>query len=541
MNPLESLVPRPAHAQVRPGSFVLDQHTSLGLQPRSGLDGVARWLRSELALDLPAVPVADAGIVLGLDRGLSNEAFTVDVSDRRVIVRGGDPAGVFYGLQALRQLLPASAYRRAGAAGAWTIGGCHIEDAPRFGWRGLLLDVARHFLPVHDVLRVIDLAAMHRLNVLHLHLTDDQGWRLEIERYPLLTQVGGWRRESQLGAGPTAQGDGRPHGGWYSRDDVAEIVAYAAQRFVAVVPEIDLPGHVQAAVAAYPTLGAGLDGVTPDVWTRWGISDHVLSLAEPAIRMVEDILDDVVGQFPGAVVALGGDESPKRRWHRDEAADARKAELGITRDADLQNWLLRRLATRLADQGRRTLLWDEVLEGDDVPGAIVASWRGDRGVALGTRRGYDVISCPADSVYLDYRQSDSDDEPVPVGIALGVEDVYEFDPQPPTLPPGGGTVLGAQCQIWTEHVDSARRLDYLLFPRLAAFAEAVWTSGPRDVHEFTQRLGVHGERLRALGVEGRDPSGPRPWQSRPGVPGNPMTRTAMADHLSTIVAGMRTE
>lgn len=558
---MSGIVPRPRSWTALPGTLTLDATTTLAVSPRSagaGLERVARWLRAELGaacgLDLPPAAPDAATLLLDRDDALPAEGFVLEVAPTGARVRGGDAAGVFYGLQALRQLLPAEAFARAQVGdGPWELACGVVEDEPRFAWRGVLLDVARHFRPLDDVLRFVDLLAMHRVNTLHLHLTDDQGWRVEIAGYPRLTEVGGWRRESQVGAGPDAPGDGRPHGGWYSRADVAQIVAYAADRFVTVVPEIDLPGHVQALVAAYPALGAGLDtgpdgGLRPpEVWTRWGISDHVLNVEESTITVLTDILDDVVAMFPSPVISLGGDESPKTRWHVDPRVRARREELraeaDVDRDADLQNWLLRRLADHLAGHGRRTVLWDEVLEGADVPGAVVASWRGERGVRVGTERGYDVVSCPADRVYLDYRQSGDAGEPVPTGVVTSVLDVYAFDPDPdpdPTGPKGGtrgrGRVLGAQAHLWTEHVDDARVLDYMAFPRLAAFAETVWSSRARDAEEFLERLDGHLRRLDARGVGYRQDDGPRPWQERPGVVGDPLRRDQLDEHLARMVS-----
>ncbi|GMA24270.1 hypothetical protein GCM10025864_20290 [Luteimicrobium album] len=413
-----------------------------------------------------------------------------------------------------------------------------VRDEPAFAWRGVLLDVVRHFLPVREVLRFVDLMAAHRLNTLQLHLTDDQGWRLEIDGFPALTAVASWRRASQVGAGDDAPDDGRPHGGYYTRADVAEIVAYAAERHVTVVPEIDLPGHVQALLAAYPELGAGLDRapdgrpVAPEVWTRWGISDHVLGLSEHVVETVGAILDDVLDQFPGPVLALGGDESPKVRWHADPDVVRRRAELGLDRDADAQNWLLDWLAQRARVRGRRVLLWDEVLEGAPVRGAVVASWRGSHGVATGLAQGYDVVAAPADEVYLDYRESDDPREPVPVGVVTDVDRVLRFDPRRGVTGDESGRLLGAQAHLWTEHLDSPRALDYRVFPRLAAFAEVVWRGAPSDPDDFRERLAVHERRLEAWGSSCGAPTVRGPGRSAPASParrssGTSSTRTCV--------------
>ncbi|MFC8734067.1 beta-N-acetylhexosaminidase [Luteimicrobium sp. NPDC057192] len=542
--PAPALVPAPRSWRARPGVHVLDERSTLHSDP--ALAGEARRLRRLLGasggLDLEPAGHFSATVRLALDEALGPEAFVLDVLPERVEVRAGGPAGASYGIEALRQLLPPDGYRSAVVTPPpWELPCGTVEDEPVLAWRGVLLDVVRHFLPVREVLRFVDLMAQHRLNTLQLHLTDDQGWRLEIAGFPELTAVASWRRGSQVGAGDDALEDGRPHGGFYTRADVAEIVAYAAERHVTVVPEVDLPGHVQALVAAYPELGAGLDPasdgslVAPEVWTRWGISDHVLGLSERVVEQVGAILDDVLDQFPSPVLALGGDESPKVRWHRDPEVVRRRAELGLDRDADAQNWLLDRLAQRARARGRRVLLWDEVLEGAPVRDAVVASWRGSHGVAGGLAEGYDVVACPADEVYLDYRQSDDPREPVPVGVVTDLDRVLAFDPRRGVDGTEAGRLLGAQAHLWTEHVDSPRTLDFLAFPRLAAFAEVVWRGGPSEPEEFRARLAVHARRLEAQGVELRDADGPRPWQERPGVVGSPLERHELDAHLRRLV------
>ncbi|RCV59209.1 beta-N-acetylhexosaminidase, partial [Marinitenerispora sediminis] len=492
--------------------------------------GTAAWLRTELgaATGWPLPPPASGAlpgeppprIVLAVDAaaGLGPEGYRLRVDGRAAHVTGHDPAGVFYGAQTLRQLLPPAAYRRAPlAAPVWELPRLEIQDRPRFRWRGCLLDVARHFLPKHQVLRFIDLLAMHKLNVLHLHLTDDQGWRLEIGRYPRLTEVGSWRRESQVGAGPAARFDGRPHGGFYTQDDIREIVGYAAARHITVVPEIDVPGHSQAAIAAYPWLG---ESGELEVGREWGIIEHVLNVSDATLDFYRDVFDEVMELFPSEYICVGGDECPKTQWRASETARRRMREEGLADEEELQSWFIRQLDAHLTARGRRLLGWDEILEGGLAPGATVASWRGTEGGVAAARAGHDVVMCPTSTAYLDYRQSASDEEPIPVGHVLGAADVYAAEPVPPELTPEEAAhVLGAQVNVWTEHMDSPRAVDYMVFPRLPAFAEVVWSHGARDYARFRPRLEAHLERLDALGVEYRPMDGPRPWQRRPGVPG----------------------
>ncbi|WP_052424362.1 beta-N-acetylhexosaminidase [Nonomuraea candida] len=531
------IVPKPVKHEPAPGSFVLDDRTSLTAGPALG--EVAAWLRAELApvtggelLPATGAPAgrdgdgaADPGaIVLRLQDGLAPEAYRLTVGPGLVEIVAGGPAGAFHGAQTFRQLLPAGAYRKApGGPGTapFTVPGAYVEDAPRFAWRGCLLDVARHFLTKHEVLRFIDLMALHKLNVLHLHLTDDQGWRVEIRRHPRLTEVGAWRKESQTGwNGPM---DGRPHGGYYTQDDLREIIAYAARRHISVVPEIDLPGHTQAAIAAYPELG-NVD--TPlEVRTGWGVGTNVLNVEDSTITFFQDVLDEVLELFPSPYIVLGGDEVRKDQWRASPAAQRRIAELGLRDEEELQSWFIRLFDGYLTERGRRLVGWDEILEGGLAPGAVVASWRDERCAVQAARSGHDVINCANTSLYLDYRQGPGEEEPVPFGTVLTLEDVYAFEPIPAELrgDPAAGRVLGAQAAVWTELIDSNRGVDYMTFPRLAAFAETVWSTPERDLEDFLARLAEHLRRLDAIGVEYRRADGPLPWQTRPGVPGRPET------------------
>jgi hexosaminidase len=470
-----------------------------------------------LSLDRPPEPVVVT------DPSLPAEGYRLTVDESGVRIAARDPAGEFYARQALRQLLGPNAFRAADIhSGRWTLPCGEIEDHPRFRWRGCLLDVARHFMPKAGVLRFVDLLAAHRLNVLHLHLTDDQGWRIEVPAYPRLTEVGAWRHGSWVGRPPdgTVEHDGRPHGGFYTTDDLREIVAYAAARHVTVVPEVDVPGHSQAAIAAYPWLG--VTGEPVEVWPRWGVNPTVLDVSERSVAFYRDVIDHVASIFPTEVLCLGGDEVPTTQW----IDSPRIAELGLSTADDLAGWFVNRLAAHVTALGRRPLGWDETLGALPTSG-IVASWRGEQAGVDAAIAGHDVVMCPEQHVYLDHRQSDHPDEPIPVGYLRTLADVYAYEPIPTALPDAlRHKVLGAQAQVWTEHLDSARRVDYAAFPRLAAFAEVVWSPPQRrDYAEFERRLTEHHlPRLDALGVEYRPLSGPHPWQTRPGVPGRPRTR-----------------
>ncbi|MEU5120653.1 beta-N-acetylhexosaminidase [Streptomyces asoensis] len=522
------------------GAFLLGEDTVLWAAP--GTQTTERWLRGTLgaALGLPLRPGAqDArhSVRLRLDDAFGAEAYRLSVlPDQGVEIRGGGPAGVFWGAQTLRQLLGADAFRRApvrpGAGRAVPYG--VVEDGPRFRWRGLMLDVARHFMPKDGVLRYLDLMAAHKLNVFHFHLTDDQGWRIEIRRHPRLTEVGSWRARTKFGHRASPLWEEKPHGGFYTQDDIREIVAYASERHITVVPEIDVPGHSQAAIAAYPELGntdldtaSGEHAAALSVWDTWGISPHVLAPTDNTLRFYEGVLEEVLELFPSEFVHLGGDECPKDQWRRSPAAQARIAELGLADEDGLQSWFIGHFDRWLTARGRRLIGWDEILEGGLAEGAAVSSWRGYAGGIAAARAGHDVVMCPEQHVYLDHRQHGGADEPVPIGFVRTLEDVYRFEPVPAELTHREARhVLGTQANLWTEVMEDHTRVDYQAFPRLAAFAEVAWSALPapreRDFAGFERRMRSHYGRLDALGVGYRPPAGPRPWQRRPGVPGRPI-------------------
>ncbi len=537
------MIPAPRQIQHGQGAYRLSSETAI--VAGGDLTETAAWLQDSLrpptGLLLP-ISRSGNGIRLEMDTSLGHEGYHLEVGEDGVLIAGGDVAGTFYGCQALLQLLPPAIHRRARVADVeWVIGEVDIIDSPRFGWRGTMLDVVRHFLPKREVMRFIDLMAMHRLNTLHLHLTDDQGWRLEIKQFPRLTEVGGWRTESQVGAGPDATMDGRPHGGFYTQDDIREIVAYAAARSITVVPEIEMPGHVQAAIAAYPELGPA--GETFDVGTRWGIIPHVLNMEESTVGFFKAVLDEVVELFPSPFIGVGGDECPTTQWEHDARTQQLMRDRGIEAEGGLQAWFLARIGEHLSALGRRMYGWDEMLEGVVPASAVVASWRGMTGAVVAARRGYDVVACPDVNAYLDYRQSERDDEPIPVGSPLGVDRALQLDPVPDGLDADEAAhILGGQANVWCEHIDSPRVLDYYAFPRLCAIAEALWShDDERDIASFERRLELHLARLEVLGVEYRPQGGPLPWQRRPDAAGHPMSLEQRLELVEGLVSAIGRE
>ncbi|MEV7834271.1 beta-N-acetylhexosaminidase [Streptomyces subrutilus] len=507
-----SLVPRPDSLTLHPGHFTLDAHTALRAGP--GTEDAAALLREVLApaTGLPLPPRSDGRIVLLLDPalgGLGAEGYGLDISPEAVVLRAARPAGLLLGVQTLRQLLPPETLadapqRRTG----WTLPCLRITDRPRFVWRGALLDVARHFQPVSYVRRFVDLLALHKLNVLHLHLTDDQGWRMPVAAHPRLTETGGRRRESD--------GDGIPHEGAYSRAELVGLVAYAARRGVSVVPEIEMPGHTRAALAAYPHLG-NRPGTRLETWTRWGVCENILGVHDEVFDFCRTVLDEVSEVFPSPYVHIGGDECPRTEWEASGAARARAAAEGLAGPAELHGWFMRTVAAHLTSLGRRPLGWTET--GTELPSDFtVLTWRDAEHGRRAALRGHDVVMAPFRSTYLDYPQSADPGEPRGQdGGVLDLRGVYDNDPAPAHWEPEAARrVLGTQAQLWTEYARTPEQLDYLAFPRLCALAETAW-SAHRDWPGFLHRLGHHRTRLAALGVRGRTPhpAGPIPYPTGP--------------------------
>lgn len=489
-----------------------------------------------------------ACVTSAVDTSLSHEAYTIDITEATgVHLKGGSETGLFYAKQTLRQLLPPAALRKAGKTthGPWQLHTQHISDSPSSGlrWRGCMLDIARHFMPVPDVLRFIDLLAFHKLNVLHLHLTDDQGWRIDVPGWPRLTTVGGWRVRTMQGARQHALYDNRPHGGFYTEDDLHEIIGFAAERHVTVVPEVNMPGHMQAAIAAYPALGnidvPGRDE-NIDVRDWWGISKHVLNVSDATLRFCREVLDYVCSVFPSEMVGIGGDECPYDEWRASPSAQSRMKELGLTHEPQLQGWFTQQLVQHLAKKNRRAFAWDEVMAGfkGSTDSLVITAWRGPGPTAVAARRGFDVVACPDVDSYLDYRQSEDPGEPTPMESVLSLEDVYETNHIPPGLTPEQAAhIIGAQVTIFTENLESARRVEYMAFPRLCAFAEVAWGRPNGGFEDFRRRLEEkHIARLEALGVNYRPLSGPRPWDGKPDAPGKIQSRAERLVQISQVAA-----
>ena len=463
-------------------------------------DDVARAVGWEVIL---VGPEDQAAVAISVDSSLPAEGFTLR-ADGTVVISASTVAGASYALTALRQLGPVALAGERVSLEEWPVPGIAIRDAPAFAWRGCHLDVSRHFFGVDTVLRMIDLLAEHRLNRLHLHLNDDQGWRVEIPEWPRLTSVGAFRAGSPIGHENDNVQDTVPHGGFFTATDIATIVAHAAKRSITVMPEIDLPGHAQAVLAAYPEFGNTDESLA--VWTHWGISHHVLNVDEETLAFTESVVRYVASLFPGSPVHIGGDECPSDEWAASPAAQAVMASHGFSQPSQLQGLYTERLSRALQRDGHEVVAWDEVLDAHVPEGTIIAAWRSaDKGVEA-ARRGYDTLLCPEQRVYLDVLSSADPTEPVAISPLPRVttwETVYDFRVIPDDLEPEyHHHVRGSQAQLWTEYIATRDHLDYMAFPRLCAFAEVVWGTAT-TVDEFRPRLESHLERLAARGVRFR--------------------------------------
>ena len=524
-----SVLPSPRSAVIRGGAFTMDRETALVVLGPEDADTemlVSWWPETARVrwgvplevrrMDEDAAELPGNAVVLRLDRawpgampsadgrrldepGARDESYRLDVSPERVMIHARDAAGLFYGLRTLEQLAPAEP-----GDPPFSIPAVSIRDEPRFGYRGLHLDVARHFFPVSFVKRYIDLMSRFKLNAFHWHLTEDQGWRIEIERYPRLTEVGAFRRETVVDKELDPYvGDGTPYGGFYTQREIREVVEYARRRFVTVIPEIEMPGHSLAALAAYPHL-ACTEGPF-EVGTRWGIYEDIYCPKEDTFVFLEGVLGEVMDLFPSLYIHVGGDEAPKTRWEESPVAQEVMRREGLASEEELQSWFIQRIAHFLERNGRRLIGWDEILEGGLAEGATVMSWRGTEGGIEAAREGHDVVMTPYSHLYFDYYQADPEGEPLAIGGFIPLEEVFDFEPVPDELDGREARhVLGAQANVWTEYMKTPEKVEYMAYPRVLALAERVWAPADRrDLDAFLERVEAALEHLDALGVRYR--------------------------------------
>ena len=447
---------------------------------------LASYVKAQTGIELQvqAGEGGKGGIVLQL--GLANdnpEAYQLKVDASQVVISSPSEAGVFYGIQTLRKAVDVAEGSNV------ELPAVEIKDQPRFGYRGMMLDVGRHFFSMDEIKTYIDMMALHNINRFHWHLSEDQGWRIEIKKYPKLTEIGSMRKETVIGHN-SGKYDGKPYGGFYTQEQAKEIVAYAAERYITVIPEIDLPGHMQAALAAYPELGC--TGGPYEVWTQWGVSDNVLCAGnDQTIQFIKDVLAEIVEIFPSEYIHVGGDECPKVKWSTCPKCQARIKALGLksdnkhTKEERLQSYVIHEAEEFLNSKGRKMIGWDETLEGGLAPNATVMSWRGEAGGIEAAKQHHDVVMTPNTYLYFDYYQSkDTETEPMAIGGYLPIERVYSYEPMPKSLSPEEQKyIVGVQANLWTEQVQ------YMVLPRMAALSESQWCAPEKKNYEaFLQRV-----------------------------------------------------
>ena len=508
-----TLFPQPQNMEVLPGAFTINAHTRLFSADSAIGETLADYLRPATGFDLPVHPLDDdleayaqnAILLVSADEGDSDEDYRLTVEPGRAIIAAADRRGFLHGMQTLRQLLPSQILASEPQYGIdWTIPCVSISDSPAFGWRGLHLDVGRHMFPVAFIKKFLDTMAFYKYNTFHWHLTEDQGWRIEIKKYPRLTEVGGYRTETVV-AGTWDQYDGVPYGGFYTQDEVRDVVAYAAERGITVVPEIELPGHALAALTAYPELGCVGEGY--EVRRTWGIAEDIFCAGKDEVfAFLKDVLSEVLELFPSRYIHIGGDEAPKPRWEACPACQARIKAEGLADEHELQSWFIRQIETWLTERGRNLIGWDEILEGGLAPNATVMSWRGSDGGIAAANAGNDVIMTPNTYCYLDYYQSeDTDSEPFAIPAILPLEQVWQFVVIPERISEDKRHhIMGGQGNIWTEYMPNSDHVEYMAFPRAIAIADVLWNHpAERDYDDLAARLGRHLPCLDALGVNYR--------------------------------------
>ena len=512
-----SIIPKPSAMEVQRGEFVLDSGFQILADIENSEIQANCTYVSKKILEITGLSISVNSLTDNQDKNgtmsitlnenmpeLGKEGYKLDISRQRISLESAHPAGIFYGIQSLLQLFPQKDNDREGNSLA--VPCVKITDVPRFPYRGMHLDVGRHFFPKSFIKKYIDLLALHKFNTFHWHLTEDQGWRIEIKKYPKLTEIGSVRKESLVGhyREEPQRFDGTPYGGFYTQEDVKEIVAYAQSRYVTIIPEIEMPGHSLGALAAYPELSC--TGGPHEVAVLWGVHEDVYCAGNDKVfTFLEDVLTEVIELFPGTYIHIGGDECPKARWEVCEKCQARIKAEGLKDEHELQSYFIRRIEKFLLAHDRKLIGWDEILEGGLAPEATVMSWRGMEGGIAAAQQGHDVIMTPTSHCYFDYYQGDKETEPLAIGGLLTLDKIYAFEPVPAELSPADAQhILGAQGNLWTEYIKTPEYAEYMSIPRMSALAEVVWSpKDARDWEDFQKRLAQFFQRLDAMGINYR--------------------------------------
>jgi hexosaminidase len=512
-NNVYAVIPAPVSIKEMPGNFTFTKKSKIILsavndENKLAADFLAGLVKNPTGLVLPVIQgnkAASGSVLMSIDTSVTNtEGYNLTVTPKRIVIKARTAVGLFYAVETIRQLLPPDVEKDSVVNNiTLKVPSCEIADEPRFRYRGMHLDVGRHMFPVEYIKRYIDMIALHKMNTFHWHLTEDQGWRIEIKKYPKLTEVGAFREETVVGhAGkkPNVY-DGKPYGGFYSQEEVKEIVAYAKSKFITVIPEIEMPGHSLAALASYP--GLSCTGGPFKVGTKWGIiADVYCAGKEETFKFLEDVLIEVIDLFPGKYIHIGGDECPKTRWAKCPFCQKRIKDEGLKDEKELQSYFIKRIEKFLISKNKRLIGWDEILEGGLAPEATVMAWRGVASGIEAAKQGHDVIMSPNKYVYLDYYQCEPEGQPLAIGGYLPLENVYSFDPQFAELSAEDQKhILGLQGNVWTEYLSTSQHMEYMAYPRMFAIAEVGWTQGSKkDFEDFLARFGVQRMRYDKIGI-----------------------------------------
>lgn len=497
-----NIIPKPVSVKAKAGTFRLDSNTKIVIKDegdRNTADFLKEYLQKFYGISPEITASATKNFIEFNTKKFikapeNDEHYTLNGTAASIQVSGDSYAGTFRGMQSIIQLLPAK------KSAVLSIPLISVDDQPRLGYRGLMLDVARHFFPVEFVKKYIDFIALHKMNRFHWHLTDDQGWRIEIKKHPKLTEVGGYRNGTIIGHYPGTGNDNLRYGGFYTQDEIKDVVEYAAKRYITVIPEIEMPGHAKAALSAYPNLGC--TGGPYEARQTWGVEEDVFCAGNDSVfLLLQDVLDEVIPLFPSEYVHVGGDECPKVRWKTCPKCQKRIKDNNLKDEHQLQSYFIQRMEKYINSKGKKIIGWDEILEGGLAPNATVMSWRGEAGGIEAARQGHDVIMTPGSHVYLDHAQSKKEDS-LTIGGYISIQKVYSYEPVPKVLKGDEKKhILGAQANIWTEYMDNPRKVEYMIFPRLTALSEVLWTRADgRSWNEFEKRLAVQFKRYDLWGV-----------------------------------------
>ena len=486
---IPSIIPIPNEQLITKDVFELSSDTKLTFD--ESLKSVALFFKSyiENGRNIQLNTSSKNTIHFKIDTAISNnEGYQLKITPSKILISANSKKGAFYAFQSLRQLLPADFEKTDKSK--FAIQCLEIKDSPQFGYRGMHLDVGRHFFSVDFIKKYINLMSMLKMNTFHWHLTEDQGWRIEIKKYPKLQEIAAFRNETLIGHYNNLpyQFDGKKYGGFYTQEEIKDVVKYASERQITIIPEIEMPGHSQAAIAAYPELGC--TGKQVEVATKWGVFNEVYCPKESTFKFLEDVIDEVVALFPGKYIHIGGDEAPKTRWKECEHCQNLIKEKDLKDEHGLQSYFIGRMEKYINSKGKQIIGWDEILEGGLAPNATVMSWRGTKGAVEAAKQQHNVILTPGSHCYFDHYQSDNENEPLAIGGFLPLEKVYNFNPIPEELTKEESKyVLGAQGNVWTEYMQTAEKVEYMVFPRAIALAEVVWsTKKNKNYKNFVDRL-----------------------------------------------------